>query len=363
MQRLRRGTGAALLFGLVVLLLAACSNSHGPEGMGGESHFLRRCEDQCGSGLDCIQGVCTRGCVVGKNSCDDLADQALCTADSVEPGQVAVCDLACASDHECRALSSEHHCEAGFCRAPAASISGSDRQDSDPGAEFPYPTDKVFPCPDNVVSDPIEVKRAIIQDDTLLLRVSYSAGCKEHSFAVCFTPFTGSLPPMTSLRVIHENRGETCEAYATTDLRFDLTPIGEAGMRLGMSSELVLTAIGFGPDSDPSTSLGAYTWDSLSCDDRALGARVQVASFERQASRECQTAEDCVWFDASTACIGDCYLIATNRGGAAELQEWVTTTNATFCSNYGADGCSAAPGLLCVPQELACYGGECAPRR
>lgn len=112
---------AAWLCGLTTLLITACLSSREPTGLGGESHFLRRCNDQCGSGLTCIHGVCTRGCVVGRGSCSDLVSDSVCTAGGIEPGEVAVCDLPCADNADCAALSTGHRCERGFCRAPAAS--------------------------------------------------------------------------------------------------------------------------------------------------------------------------------------------------------------------------------------------------
>lgn len=105
------------------LLIGACGgNTSTPMLLGGESHFLQQCapgaEASCGPKLDCISGVCTRGCLVSETSCGDLSAAATCTAGSIEPGAVAVCDVSCSSNGDCTALGARHRCEGGFCRAP-----------------------------------------------------------------------------------------------------------------------------------------------------------------------------------------------------------------------------------------------------
>lgn len=103
---------------LVGLLLVACGGALGQRTAGGESHFLRQCADDCGAGLECISGVCTRGCLVGEDKCTDLAAFAECTAASIEPGALAVCDVSCTSDAGCASLGAGFECASGFCRGP-----------------------------------------------------------------------------------------------------------------------------------------------------------------------------------------------------------------------------------------------------
>jgi Kunitz/Bovine pancreatic trypsin inhibitor domain len=104
---------------LAAAWLSACGGLAGKPAVGGESHFLRHCTTTCGGGLTCVSSVCTRGCVRDTDRCDDLAPQAACTDQSIEPGQVAVCDLGCESDNDCSALGAAYACESGFCRGAA----------------------------------------------------------------------------------------------------------------------------------------------------------------------------------------------------------------------------------------------------
>jgi hypothetical protein len=89
--------------------------------VGSESHFLMRCTDGCDSEqLACIGGICTQSCIIGEDSCSELASTAQCTDQSVEPGNVAVCDVSCSNRDDCASLGDGHVCDGGFCRLGAA---------------------------------------------------------------------------------------------------------------------------------------------------------------------------------------------------------------------------------------------------
>jgi len=93
--------------------------------IGSESHFLAYCEQGCGPGLDCIGGICTRPCLTDRAGCSDLAANADCTNQSVEPGEVAVCDVSCAGAGGCAALGADYACDQGYCRqASGSGVSG-----------------------------------------------------------------------------------------------------------------------------------------------------------------------------------------------------------------------------------------------
>jgi hypothetical protein len=87
--------------------------------LGSESHFLMHCTDACDDGLSCIGGICTRSCVTGQDSCSELAEAATCTNQSVEPGNIAVCDVSCSGRADCTPLGDGHLCDGGFCRLAA----------------------------------------------------------------------------------------------------------------------------------------------------------------------------------------------------------------------------------------------------
>lgn len=118
---------SSVVLSSVVLSLGigACGGAtQGTPQVGSESHFLAYCGGGCADGLECIGEICTRPCLTSESSCSDLASGAACTNQSVEPGQVAVCDVACTLDDECATLGSGYECNSGFCRKAAAGTGG-----------------------------------------------------------------------------------------------------------------------------------------------------------------------------------------------------------------------------------------------
>lgn len=115
-------------------LLASCGALVGGDAaVGGETHFLLTCEQGCGPGLSCIEGVCTRGCEPGFSSCSELAPAAACesvASDAAERvGFPGTCEVRCEADADCASLAGGHACRAGVCRAEptAETIAGSTR--------------------------------------------------------------------------------------------------------------------------------------------------------------------------------------------------------------------------------------------
>ncbi|HMA96338.1 MAG TPA: hypothetical protein VKP30_26810 [Polyangiaceae bacterium] len=98
------------------LLGFACVGQLSEPAVGGESSFLRACAGQCGDGLECISSVCTLGCLLAKDTCGKIDERATCTNASIETGNVAVCDITCTRDTDCKPLGSGFRCEGGFCR-------------------------------------------------------------------------------------------------------------------------------------------------------------------------------------------------------------------------------------------------------
>lgn len=116
MSRRARAITAAGAAALVAVSSGACGVATSLPSVGSESHFLAHCEATCADGLDCIGGICTRGCLTAAADCTDLDPAATCTNQSVEPGAVAVCDVPCSGSADCGRLGSEFTCAAAFCR-------------------------------------------------------------------------------------------------------------------------------------------------------------------------------------------------------------------------------------------------------
>ena len=75
-------------------------------------------------------------------------------------------------------------------------------------------------------SDPFDVGSVRIVGDVLIVEVRYGGGCAEHSFTLLDTGVaTRSIPPHHRLRLVHDGRGDACEAYLTRELFFDISPL------------------------------------------------------------------------------------------------------------------------------------------
>ena len=79
---------------------------------------------------------------------------------------------------------------------------------------------------DKFGSDSFVLNDATVTDDTLLISVSYSGGCKNHQFTlVASDSFLESSPVQLSVDIVHNANGDICEAWPTENYHFDLTPI------------------------------------------------------------------------------------------------------------------------------------------
>ncbi len=74
-------------------------------------------------------------------------------------------------------------------------------------------------------SDPFTFGSARVEGDLLIVEVSYGGGCEKHNFTLLDTGIaTRSIPPQHLLRLVHDAHGDACEAYITSELRFDISP-------------------------------------------------------------------------------------------------------------------------------------------
>jgi len=391
--------------GLVALgLFWGCGGSVGGSS-GGESHFLIECDDSCSGGLSCIAGTCTRGCVVDENGCDDLHDDAECT-DSIEPGEVAICDVACSDDADCGSLGANYSCEAGQCRGatnltsngsggasssgdsssngPTTGAGGADGscellfQKYPDGSSFNHPAGcdectctagevscmpfedggcpvglPVFPCTTDTPGDAVDLTSAFIQGDSLLLDVAYSGGCEMHEFGVCYEPTLGdSGTPgavLGSLRLIHDSHDDPCEAYPSETLHFNLQPYADYVM-----NELEV------PGGLVETSFGHYAFGELDCELALTAASTQVfEATEQTLNYGCSEDSDCKRTAHDLTCLLDCGRAIT-AAGEDRFSTTLDHVQLEICDQYDANGCGEPPTPQCaVSGTWACVEGRC----
>jgi hypothetical protein len=77
-----------------------------------------------------------------------------------------------------------------------------------------------------------------IINNTLKVKVGYSGGCKEHEFKLMWEGmFLESTPVQVELYLIHDSKGDKCEAYIQETLEFDLNPLKKSYNQAYQSSE------------------------------------------------------------------------------------------------------------------------------
>jgi hypothetical protein len=125
----------ACIAGLALLVLAATGCSKSRSATNGNTNWLRECtaNAQCGEGVECVCGVCTRACdatsecggELAGTSCQDTgsaATAARCSGASA--GVDHACLAPCQGDDECRAIRDGATCEDGVCALAQSDSSG-----------------------------------------------------------------------------------------------------------------------------------------------------------------------------------------------------------------------------------------------
>lgn len=87
---------------------------------------------------------------------------------------------------------------------------------------------KIQACESNAPEDPIHVESVNIEGSTLTVAYGHGGGCETHLYALCYEQWEESDPIGVGVRLLHDARGDGCEAYLTGELEFDLSPLEEA---------------------------------------------------------------------------------------------------------------------------------------
>ena len=416
--KLGRWISSGLVLGVV---LWACGGSVGGSS-GGESHFLILCEAACGSGLSCISGVCTRSCLVGKSDCSDLSPDATCTDQSIEPGEVAVCDVACEAKADCANLGAGFDCEGGFCRGASSldssalatgsggSSSGTVSSSStggsgsgDGGASTAMSVGGPIPVPgpgpscqrlfqeypdESMFADPMGCGQCVCDDGDV--------ECTEEACEIGVPVFEcpdgimgDSIDVMGALLqgdalTLEVGYSGGCEQH-DVGLCFgggfeESLPV-QGGLVLihdshGDACEAYITdtlTFDLRPYADYYkseyqtdggvilTNFGAYAFGELACEERTAAAEAQAQqAAERTLTLGCTTADDCQWASTDTSCYAGCGAVIS-ANGLDQFQATLDSIDALVCGDFEGEGCDPVVLPPCVPPpELACVGGECA---
>ena len=98
--------------------------------------------------------------------------------------------------------------------------------------------DLYFSNYDSLARDPIFLHEAFVDEDCLQIKISYSGGCKQHTIDLArMHPWIPGSSTVPVFEIRHNGNGDMCEAYFTSEFRFDLSPLKAEGIK-----EFVLTA-------------------------------------------------------------------------------------------------------------------------
>lgn len=94
--------------------------------------------------------------------------------------------------------------------------------------------------------DALAVNSAVIENNELVMSVSYSGGCATHLIDLySYTGIMKSNPPQMSLVLSHNSNNDMCEAYLTKTIHFDLSKIKEyLGSQVGTTGTVILNIAG-----------------------------------------------------------------------------------------------------------------------
>lgn len=114
------------------------------------------------------------------------------------------------------------------------------------------------------ISDPFVLDSVIFNCDSISITVSYSGGCKQHTFEIIWSEtFSDTEPPQTGIIIIHNSNGDACEAYITETLTFSVSDLAE-----NLCFDSLYVSILNGYTSDDSTSSGGWDpTDTIDYDD------------------------------------------------------------------------------------------------
>ncbi|SFE93014.1 hypothetical protein [Sunxiuqinia elliptica] len=100
---------------------------------------------------------------------------------------------------------------------------------------------------DSLKNDPVTVSKAYIEDDKLIVELSYGGGCTEHSINLvrvhgwCATP---PIPP-PSFQIRHDANNDDCEAWISKTYQFDISRLQEGNES---PVKISFSASGYGDD-------------------------------------------------------------------------------------------------------------------
>lgn len=91
-------------------------------------------------------------------------------------------------------------------------------------------------------SDPIKIDTVQITGNKMIISVSYSGGCGNHSFQLIgSSQIAKSMPPIRNIKLFHTSENDNCKKLITRNLHFDISALA---YKKENGSEIYLTIDG-----------------------------------------------------------------------------------------------------------------------
>jgi hypothetical protein len=133
-----------------------------------------------------------------------------------------VSDLSILIKYEFEAVTDEFRCGRGGMTYPSIRIKEIKIEAEDVGILKDDQWDKYS-------MDAFQLDSAYIDNDLLMMKVSYGGGCKVHEFHLWKLPPNALNPPPVELALSHDNNNDMCDAWVTRWLTYSLIPLRERG--------------------------------------------------------------------------------------------------------------------------------------
>lgn len=321
-----------------VAISAACATTSSSSGS--NSNWLEVCskDSDCGSGLECQCGVCTKTCTAASD-CSALATGATCdpgdtTSICGTPQTRAVCLHTCKADGDCNVIGQNTSCSDGLCKR-ARAIDGGLLSCNDRGNAVQARYHAILTAADTASN-----KACTVDTDCV---PAPAVPCSDH----CGLPFlskTGAASIATELANLDRDLCTAFFAAGCPEFTFFCPAIGFPKCVAGACEN------SFGPLSD-----GGHP----TCEERTRQMSDVIQAATDRADKACATDDNCKTVSLDIACYHACESSPVSEAGAAEVTTALGTVE-SMCIDFDAAGCKSFVPPCTPPLPLKCVAGRCA---
>ncbi len=226
----RTATLCTLLLGGCVLDPKNLGEEPGTSDGGVEGGTAGAC--QPGDTMPAPDGCNTCGCIDGEWACTQIGCGETGTPTECQPGDTMPAPDGC---NDCICIEGQWGCTKRACGETSGSdAGGSSGAVETGGSDSGGPGggwfgDEILICDPGAPTDTKVISAAAVVGDSLAVTVTYSGGCEEHLFGLCWDgAFAESNPVQVSTFISHDSMQDPCDALPSEELIFDLLPLRAA---------------------------------------------------------------------------------------------------------------------------------------